>query len=264
MKKLAALITAFVLMLSFCTVSVSAAKYGKNPEQSEAAANGDYVYYFSDNKICRLHITDRKQKTVCGVIGENPRCICVMGNYLYYTSKYEYEDEYEYNVYDAVYKVDIKSGKQTKILDCKDKSDETYISSIITSGNRLYISFDIFVHEEVNDMYYVGIYDTNGKRLGSNFTPCCETINFFIDASYCEVCAAAKVKKIVYLYDEDGNVDDWYAVYTDAYNIVKLSSDFSEEKNNCSRKNRRKCERISLLRQKVRILHRHERQALQI
>ncbi|MDE7288662.1 MAG: DUF5050 domain-containing protein, partial [Oscillospiraceae bacterium] len=239
MRKLAALITAFVLMVSFCAVTASAAKYGRDPYESNVTAKGEYVYYFSDNKICRLHITDGKQKTICEVIGEKPYCLCIMENYLYYCASYESDDLDYIDPVDAVYKVDIGSGKQTKIFDCADERDTPYICGIITSGNRLYISFDIFVHEEVSDIYKVGIYDTDGKHLRT-FAPCNEEYNYFIDASNCEACAAARERKIVYTYPDhgdededdwfDGDPDNWYPEYTDAYNIVKIKSDLSEEK----------------------------------
>lgn len=230
MKRILALITAVVLMVSFCAVTASAAKYGRDPYESHVTAKGNYVYYFSDNKICRLHITDGKQKTICEVIGEDPYSLCVMGNYLYYAASYNADDpNASYYLYDAVYKVDIKSGKQTKFFDCKDEEDRAWIRGVITSGNRVYISVGSFVHEEVNDDYYVYIYDTDGKYLG-DFTPCIENYSLFIDASNCEVCAAASERKILFTYDEDGDPDDWYSEYTNVYNIVKIKSDLSEER----------------------------------
>lgn len=216
-------------MVSFCAVGASATKYGRDPYESHVTAKGNYVYYFSDNKICRLHITDGKQKTICEVIGEKPYCLCVMGNYLYYCASYESDDLDYVDAVDAVYKVDIKSGKQTKIFDCADERDTTYICGVITSENRLYISLGVFVHEEVNDIYKVSIYDKDGNHLHT-FAPCDAKYNFFVDASYCEACAAAWEVKIVYTYDDDGDPDDWYPKYTTEFNIVKIKSDLSEER----------------------------------
>lgn len=235
MRKLAVLLMAFILILSVCSVKASATEYGRDPKCDDLTAQGEYIYYISDNKICRMHITDGKQKTVCEVIGEEPNSLCVMGNYLYYYSSYETDDFDSVDPCDAVYKVDIGSGKQTKIFDCAGKDDEHYVYGIITSGDRLYIQIYRFVHEEVPGIYNVNICDTDGECL-KIFTPCSDEGCDFIDAESCDVCAASAERKTVYTYDEDGDPDDWSLEYTGAYNIVKIKSDLSEERITVSEK----------------------------
>lgn len=226
MKKLAALITACVLILSTCAVGASAAEYGRDVRCGDFTAQGEYIYYISDNKICRMHITDGKQKTVCEVIGEDPNSLCVMGNCLYYTS---------YDGYDKVYKLDIGSGKQTKILDCGNSQYEISVISLVTAGDRIYIIMSELIHDEVPQEYSIKIYDANGKYLSY-----LNTAGTFIDASNCEACAATEERKIVYTYPDygdededdwfDGDPDDWYVEYTSVYNILKIKSDLSNEK----------------------------------
>lgn len=220
MKKFAAITAAVIIILNICAAEASAAEYGRNPYHTTAAAQGEFIYYYEDGAIWAFNVMSGKKRTVCET--ENAAYICAMGNYLYYHS-FTYRNDY-------VYKVDIGSGKQTKIFESADKTDETYIDSIITSGNRIYISLCVFSEHndsDMNDLYYVDIYDANDKYL-DNFTPRIGNSGFFTDGSDCEVCIA--FEEIIYSSGECSNAEELSAKCTNVYNIVKIRSDFPEEK----------------------------------
>ncbi|MDE5859494.1 MAG: DUF5050 domain-containing protein [Oscillospiraceae bacterium] len=227
MKRLAAFIAACVIALSTCAVGASAAEYGRDLRCGDFTAQGEYIYGINgNNEIYRVNIVSGKKEVICKAEGDVPPSsnICVEGNYLYYISEYEATDTIYPYEYDAVYKVDIGSGKQVKIFDGNGKSDDRNILGIITSGDRLYIQIYIFVHDEVPGIYNVNICDTNGECLKI----CGENGSVFIDASDCEACVTEEERKTVCAYA--GYADVWRLEETVTYNIVKIKSDLSEEK----------------------------------
>lgn len=222
---------AFVLAagLFFCSgaVGASASGYGRDPQDGGITAQGEYLYGVDENNdVYRMNIVSGKKEVICKAEGVVPEWynISISGNYLYYSS--EYEPDFNLKI-DAVYKVNIGSGKQTKIFDGEDKRDAAFVCGIITSGDRVYVQIDTFVHEEVPDDYTVDILNSDGEYL-KTFTPCRDSGNSsaFTDAEGCDACAYVKERKFV---DSEDGEDGWME-YTGAYNIAKIRPDLSVEK----------------------------------
>lgn len=222
MKKLAAFITACVLILSTCAVGASAAEYGRNPDHKKVTAQGEYIYYFEDNAIYALNIVSGKRRIVFEAenSAEDAEDICVMGNCLYYVNHF-YSSRYYGDP--VVYKVDIGSGKRTEFYKC---SADKWIHRIITPKDKIYIQFDDITHDDVPSEYYVDILDTEGNFL-KYVTSCLYNNSEFIDTDSDEACIAAWEVKIIY-GEEDGEGYD--VDFTYARNIAKIKSDLSVEK----------------------------------
>lgn len=227
MKRLMAFVLAAGLFFGSGGTAVSASGYGRDPRDGGITAQGEYLYGVDENNdVYRMNIVSGKKEVICKAEGKVPEWynISISGNYLYYSS--EYEPDFSLR-YDAVYKVDIGSGKQTRIFDCADTRGEDSICGIITSGDRVYVQLDTFVHDEVPGEYTVDILNADGECLEA-FTPCLDSGNSstFTDAEGCDACAYVKERKFV--DGEDG--EDGWLEYTGAYNIVKIRPDLSDEK----------------------------------
>lgn len=217
MKKFTALILAAGLLLDMLCIGASAEEYGRNPHYNTITAQGDYIYYYGDNAVWAKNLVNGKKRIVCktGSSEEYVDYICAAGNCLYYVNHFSsryYGDT-------VIYKVDIGSGNKTEFYNYRDK----WIDGIFVQKNKIYIQFDEITHDEVPTEYYVDILDTEGNFL-KYLTPCRYNNSKFIDTDSYEACIAAQDVKITY----DGESYDMD--FTDAYNIVKIRSDLSEER----------------------------------
>lgn len=216
MKKFTALILAAGLLLDMLCIGASAEGYGRNPHYNTITAQSDYIYYYGGNAIWAKNLVNGKKRTVCKTDMSDEEYvtdICVMSNCLYYAACWSHSD---YGA-DKVYKVDIGSGKQTKIYECPPNIT---LDGIITAGNRIYIMLDRLIHPEVPDDYYIEVYSADEeflKKLDLLYLS-----DKFIDAVNCEVCT--DVREYFVEYGENG-YNEWYT-----YHIARIKSDFTEEK----------------------------------
>lgn len=217
MKRLMALVMAAGLLLSTLCINVSA-EYGRVPEYGTFTAQGENIYYFENGAIREFNIASGKKRIVCKA--ESTEDICVSGNSLYYVS---YSAKSRYYGDAVIFKADIGSGKKTEFYKC---SGDMWIEGIITAGDRIYVQFNEVTSPAAMEDY-VEIWDMNGNFL-KYFTPCRYTGSRFMDTDGYEACIfSEELKEVRTSYDDDAG---YYLDYTDAYNILKIKSDLTEEK----------------------------------